>query len=127
MKILKDPKHPLSLFMVAESEADRILVALLRKTKRVIFHKGASEEGFAKARELSLVPEGGERVARRMMDEDPQCKLHPDSSKRGCPDCLGLVAFSIGTMLPFESSPPHEETLPDDGPFGANSTEDFSL
>lgn len=123
MKVLKDAKHPLTLVMVAESEADRILVALLRKSKRVIFHKGASEEIFSEARALSPIPESGERVARRMMDEDPQCKLHKDATKRGCADCLGMVAFSIGPVVSYEAPANYQECEPDMPGADANTAE----
>lgn len=102
MKILWDEKWPLAMFMVAESDRDKVLVAMMRKGASLSVYTNAPDDIYPLARKaLSEVPlEQAERTARVMMDSDLKCGRHPGASDKGCAACLGIVSIGVGVIAP---------------------------
>lgn len=96
MKTIWKPEYPLTVFLVAESDADRIMVAAIRQGKNVVFYSNAPADVFDEVRKANPDnAERGERVAKVLMGDDQKCSRHPKATTAGCADCLGMVAFQV--------------------------------
>lgn len=113
MKVIWKPKYPLSMFLIAETDADRVLVAMIRKTQRIKFFGNAPQGIYEEARKISP-EEPNERVARAMMGEDKKCDRHKTATKDGCAECLGIAAFRVVPEA-IEGSPRYADDYEDRG------------
>lgn len=111
MKVVWDSHRPLDLYLVAETDADRVLVALLhRETSEVTISADIPPDVLARvSRHPSRAAEQAEDTALMLM-EGVRCP-HGARLTRECPACMGVVRVrvrkdaEIGTPLPNGSVP----------------------
>lgn len=95
MRVLWDSHRPLNLYLVAETDADRVLVALLRSGKdEVTIGVDVPKDVLSRvAKHLSREAEQAEDAALILMGSG-HCP-HGQRLMGSCPECLGVVGVQV--------------------------------
>lgn len=108
MRVLWKPRFPLTAFLMAETDAERVFVAMIQKGAKINVYASAPEEIYQEARKVGDGTEQAERVAKALMDADLKCDIHTRATRDGCAECLGLIGIGLGPNV-VESAGPTEE------------------
>jgi len=125
MKVLWDSHRPLSLYLVAETDADRVLVALLHRGEdEVAIGVDVPKDVLARVAKHPSREAGQAEDAALVLMESGRCP-HGQRLTGSCEECLGVVGVQVrsrnGVVVdrvgPTLEGPPSSVESDDDVPF----------